>query len=117
MLAGPGVPGADWFAGVYERVGRDAAAGGLNDRIRLVPERGNLRMTACGAADKPFGFDPYGLRENAMVSGTGLDALICLFHNDGFNRPVITCRSESGSRFTLWPVEPGFRTAALECSG
>lgn len=116
-LAGPGVPGADWFAGVYERIGRDAGAGPLDDRVRLVPKGGNLRLTACGAPDLPLGFDPYGLRENAIVSGTGAGALTCLFHNDGYNRPVITCRSEAGARFTLWPVEPGFRTAVLECGG
>jgi hypothetical protein len=112
--AGPGVPGAEWFRGVYERVGRDAA-GLLDDRVHLVPEGGNLLLTACGVPDTPLGFDPYGLRENGMVSGTGTAALSCLFHNDGFNRPVITCRSEEGTRFTLWPVEPGFRTAALDC--
>ncbi len=114
--AGPGVPGADWFRGVYERVGRDAA-GVLDDRVHLVPDGVNLRLSACGAPDTGLGFDPYGLRENAMVSGTGAGALTCLFHNDGYNRPVITCRSEEGTRFTLWPVEPGFRTATLTCGG
>jgi hypothetical protein len=114
--AGPGVPGAEWFHGVYERVGRDAA-GLLDDRVHLVPEGENLRLTACGVPDMPLGFDPYGLRENGMVSGTGSGALSCLFHNDGFNRPVITCRSETGTRFTLWPVEPGFRTETLTCGG
>lgn len=115
-LAGPGVPGAAWFTGLYERVGRDGA-GALDDRVYLAPERGNLRMTACGAADVQLGFDPYGLRENSIVSGRDAGALSCLFHNDGYNRPVITCRSDTGERFTLWPVEPDFRTALLECGG
>lgn len=110
------MPGADWFRGVYERVGRDAG-GVLDDRVRLVPDGVNLRLSACGAPDMGLGFDPYGLRENAMVSGAGAAALICLFHNDGYDRPVITCRSETGTRFTLWPVEPGFRTATLTCGG
>ena len=114
--AGPGVPGAEWFRGVYERVGRDAS-GTTDDRVRLDPDGANLRLTACGAPDLPLAFDPYGLRENALVSGTGDAALTCLFHNDGYNRPILTCRSEAGLRFTLWPVEPGFRTAGLACGG
>ena len=114
--AGPGVPGADWFAGLYERVGR-GTSGALDDRVLLAPERGNLRMTACGGPDLPLTFDPYGLRENAMVLGAGTEVMVCLFHNDGYNRPVITCQSEAGARFTLWPVAEGFRTAALACGG
>lgn len=113
--AGPGVPGPDWFTGVYERVGRDAGQAALDDRVRLAPEGVDLRMTACTGPDLRIHFDPYGLRENALVAGQGAAALSCLFHNDGYSRPVITCRSEQGQRFTLWPVEPGFRTATLDC--
>ncbi|MDZ7904836.1 MAG: hypothetical protein U5N55_03010 [Cypionkella sp.] len=32
------------------------------------------------------------------------DKVECLFHNNGYNRPILTCRSDAGAAFTLWPV-------------
>jgi hypothetical protein len=98
-LAGPGVPGPDWFTGRYERVGRDAAGRLVDDQVRIVPDRGRLRVDSCMAPPLLLAFDPYGARENAL-SGAGID---CLFHADASARPILTCRTAGGA-FTLWPL-------------
>ncbi|MFZ1468275.1 MAG: hypothetical protein WAT09_04765 [Paracoccaceae bacterium] len=102
-------PPADYFTGVYERVGRDAATppGLVNDLVRLDPKGDRLSMTVCGGgADQPpylLAFDTIGDVSNLLTGGPDQDRLWCLYGNDGDNYPLLTCAGETGSKFMLWP--------------
>jgi hypothetical protein len=113
--AGPGVPGAGWFAGVYDRVGRDAEGRPVNDRVRITGQGDWLTVEACGAPPWALRFQPFSLRENGLGSADG--TLSCLFHTDAGVRPLLTCEGEGLLRLTLWNTGPGFRAEALDCGG
>ncbi len=102
-------PPADYFTGVYQRVGRDSATppGLVNDVVRLDPAPGGLALTVCGAGSgqTPFilAFDQIGDVTNLLWGGEGEDELWCLYGNNGDNYPLLTCSSTNESRVTLWP--------------
>ncbi len=103
-------PPPEYFTGTYERVGRDAAAppGLLNDVVRLDPVQGGLALTVCGdgpAKGPPpvLAFDAVGDVQNLLHGRDAASDLWCLYGNNGDNYPLLTCTSESGARFLLWP--------------
>ncbi len=111
--AKPGTPGPEYFAGTYERVGRDAAGGILNDLVQIDPAGAGLTVTACSGAPMDLSFGPAFEIVNLMTGRQGGDAFDCLFHNNGYNYPILTCRSEAGAAITLWPTT----TKAMKCKG
>jgi hypothetical protein len=52
-----------------------------------------------------------------MTGRRGETAVDCLFHNNGYNRPLLTCRASDGATFTLWPVTGVSSDAELDCAG
>lgn len=108
-----GTPGPEYFAGTYERVGRDAAAGLLNDLVRIDPAGTGLKVTACTGDAMDLTFGPAFEVENMMTGIQGADQLTCMFFNNGYNYPIISCRSEGGAAITLWPTT----TQEMECKG
>ncbi len=117
--AGPGVPGADYFSGLYERVGRGAGDEPrfFNDRVHIVPAEGNLALSSCTAPPLVLAFDPWSEIENLLVGRDGDARMWCLFHNNGDNYPILTCRDDAGGAWTLWPVVEGVSDAVLDCGG
>ncbi|MCX7890455.1 MAG: hypothetical protein N2422_12140 [Rhodobacteraceae bacterium] len=119
--AGPGTPGPDYFRGLYERVGRSAASavpgGALDDLVRIEPDGLALAVHACGVLPVRLRFAPWSLGENFLTGQSGGDTLVCQFHNNGENRPLLTCESAGGARFTLWPSPRDFRDGQLDCAG
>ena len=111
-VAGAEVPPPEYFTGVYERVGRDGAVppGLLNDLVRLDPVDGGLLMRVCGAGPSEsllvLRFDEVGDVSNLLTGREGPFQLWCLYGNDGDNYPLLTCTSDGGARFLMWP-EPG----------
>jgi hypothetical protein len=116
-LSGPGVPGPDYFAGLYERVGRDGMdpPRAINDRVLIEPDGDGLSLVSCAAPALRLRYAPWSLGENFLASLSGGEAFVCQFHNNGENLPLLTCQSDRGARLTLWPVPEGFRTAPLDC--
>ena len=103
-------PPADYFTGVYERIGRDDATppGVVNDLVRLSPAKAGLALSVCGeAADTPpvlLVFDRFGDVGNLLSTPEGADWLGCQYFNDMDNYPMLNCHDGKGGRFTLWPV-------------
>lgn len=114
-FAGPGVPGAAYFAGTYERVGRDSATPPaiVDDRVTITPRGTGLRLEDCAGRDTRMIFFPTMDGENVILGQTDGADFACLFHNNGLNRPILTCRAEAGGVFTLWPLSTD--TAPLAC--
>ncbi len=103
-------PPPEYFTGTYERVGRDGAAvpGLLNDVVRLDPVDGGLALTVCGDGPQEgpplvLAFDETGDVTNLLQGKDGPFELWCLYANDGDNYPLLTCTSDGGARFLLWP--------------
>ena len=115
VSSGPGSPGPDYFAGLYERVGRDRFGLALNDRVRIDPEGLGLSVMACSGDPLALGFAPWSLGENFLSGRASGELFVCQFHNDGENRPIFNCQSGQGSKLTLWPVEGDFKNGALDC--
>ncbi len=115
--AAPDLPEPDYFRGVYERIGRTGAPGSapIDDRVLIRPEGQNLSVSACGAAPMVLTFDPWPEIDNRLIGISRNDPVFCLFHNNGDNYPIITCRTNTGGAFTLWPVVEGFRDLTLGC--
>ena len=111
--AKPGTPGPDYFVGVYERVGRAADQSPLNDLMTITPNGQNLAITACTGDALNLSFGPAFEIVNVMTGSQGGDLVQCLFHNNGYNYPILTCRSEGGAAFTLWPTT----TQEMVCKG
>ncbi len=109
----PGTPGPEYFAGVYERVGRDAAGALMNDLVTITPDGETLSITGCAGAPLSLSFGPAFEVVNIMTGSQGGDAVECLFHNNGYNYPILTCRSEAGAAVTLWPTT----TKQMACKG
>ena len=104
-LAKPGTPGPAYFSGIYERIGRDASGAMLNDLMQIQPAGNSVDLTACTGVVVQMNFGPAFEIVNLMTGSQGADAYDCLFHNNGYGRPILTCRSAAGSAFTLWPTE------------
>jgi len=118
-LAKPGTPGPHYFAGTFERVGR---AGGsdpalLNDRVTITPQGQAVVIKGCVGPEILMDFGPAFELENLMTGGMGDTGVECLFHNNGYNRPLLTCRATDGASFTLWPVSGVDPGAPLGCAG
>jgi|GEM_PF-1532864 len=118
-LAGPGTPGPDYFRGLYERVGRDGASprGAIDDEVRIDPDGQSLTLRACGMLPLKLRFAPWSLGENFLSGQAHGDIVVCQFHNNGDNLPILTCESAMGARYTLWPSPSGFRDGQLDCGG
>ena len=116
-LAKPGTPGPFYFAGTYERIGREggAAAGPMNDLVTITPVGQSVAIRGCAGSETLMGFGPAFEIENLMTGDRGGVAVECLFHNNGYNRPILTCRAEDGGAFTLWPVAGVAADAPLAC--
>ena len=108
-----GTPGPDYFAGNYQLVGRTAGAAPVlqNTAARITAQGRDVVIKTCTAPDIVMGFGPAFEVVNLMTGDQAGDVVECLFHNNGYNRPILTCRSEAGAAFTLWPVQ----TADLVC--
>ena len=118
-LAKPGTPGPHYFAGTFERVGR---AGGtdpalLDDRVTITPQGQAVVIESCSGPDMLMDFGPAFELENLMIGSMGMVPVECLFHNNGYNRPLLTCRAEDGAVFTLWPVSGAEAGVPLDCGG
>ena len=118
-LAKPGTPGPHYFAGTFERVGR---AGGsdpvlLNDRVTITPQGQSVVIRDCSGPEMLMGFGPAFELENLMTGSMGMIPVECLFHNNGYNRPLLTCRAADGASFTLWPLTGEDAKAPLSCAG
>ena len=101
-----GTPGLAWFAGTYDRVGHDGADPPvrLRDTVTLTFGDDRIDMTDCDGRRMQLIHDPsfdYADHLVGYLDGAPLD---CQFRNDGAGRPVLTCASESGAAFTLWPI-------------
>lgn len=103
--AKPGTPGPAYFSGIYERVGRDAAGVLQNDLMQIVPAGNSLNLSACNGDKVQMNFGPAFEIVNLMTGAQGPDDYDCLFHNNGYNRAILTCRSQGGAAFTLWPTD------------
>ena len=113
--AKPGTPGPGYFTGSYERIGR--LGGGIaalqNDRVTIVPDGQGLVIAGCTGAALTMGFGPAFEITNLMTGSQAGVTLECLFHNNGYNRPILTCRAADGAAFTLWPLP----ASAVSCGG
>ena len=114
-LAKPGTPGPAYFAGTYERVGRSGGAlpALLNDRVTIEPVGQSVAILACAGSEILMSFGPAYEVETLMTGRQGAVDVDCLFHNNGYNRPILTCQTADGGAFTLWPL----KAAPLDCTG
>ena len=108
-----GTPGPGYFAGSYQMVGRTAGQVPAlqNAPARITAQGRDVVIKTCAAPDIVMGFGPAFEVVNLMTGDQAGDVVECLFHNNGNNRPILTCRSDAGAAFTLWPVQ----TADLAC--
>lgn len=116
-LAKPGTPGPHYFAGTFERIGRGGGSEPrlLDDRVTIVPQGQNVVIRACSGPDMLMRFGPAFELENLMTGQMGSTDVDCLFHNNGYNRPLLTCRARDGAAFSLWPVPGVPADATLDC--
>ena len=113
-LAKPGTPGPAYFTGSYERIGRLGGNASLqNDRVTIAPDGQSVVIAGCTGADVKMSFGPAFEITNLMTGSQGGVTVECLFHNNGYNRPILTCRAADGAAFTLWPLP----SAAVNCGG
>jgi hypothetical protein len=112
-----GVPDPQYFAGRYERVGRDSNAprGLIDDVVRIDVEAGGLVLRDCGGGEVVLTRDRSFETQNFLTGRDGPVRLWCQFFNDSENYPVLACASEAGARFTLWPMADGSADTPLEC--
>lgn len=116
-LAKTGTPGPHYFEGVYDRVGR---SGGevpvlLNDRVTITPVGQSVAIRACTGPETLMDFGPAFEIEYLMTGSSGAVGVECLFHNNGYNRPILTCRAQDGASYTLWPVSAGASDSPPDC--
>ncbi len=104
--AKPGTPGPAYFTGSYERIGRlgGSIAALQNDRVTIVPEGQGVVIAGCTGAALTMSFGPAFEITNLMTGSQAGVTVECLFHNNGYNRPILTCRAADGAAFTLWPM-------------
>lgn len=103
-LAKPGTPGPAYFVGGYERIGRLGNATLLNDRVTILPDGQGVVIKGCSGPALSLGFGPAFEVVNLMTGRQAGGTVECLFHNNGYNRPILTCRAQDGAAFTLWPL-------------
>lgn len=116
--AKPGTPGPAYFSGSYERIGRLGGMAALqNDRVTIVPDGQGVRIAACTGAALTMSFGPAFEVTNLMTGSQAGVVVECLFHNNGYNRPILTCRGADGGAFTLWPLPPGAVAGLAGCAG
>ena len=108
-----GTPGPGYFAGSYQIVGRTSGPVPAlqNTSAQILPQGREVVIKTCTAPDVVMGFGPAFEVVNLMTGSQAGDVVECLFHNNGYNRPILTCRSVAGAAFTLWPVQ----SADLAC--
>ena len=118
-LAKPGTPGPHYFAGTFDRIGRAGGADPslLDDRVTITPQGQAVVIKSCAGPDILMQFGPAFELENLMTGRMGDTEVDCLFHNNGYNRPLLTCRATDGASFTLWPVSDVAPDAPLGCAG
>ncbi len=113
-MAKPGTPGPAYFSGSYERIGRLGGIAALqNDRVTIAPEGQGVVIAGCTGAALTMSFGPAFEITNLMTGSQAGVTVECLFHNNGYNRPILTCRAADGAAFTLWPLP----LAAQGCGG
>jgi len=117
--AKPGTPGPAYFAGTYDRIGRSGGAMPmlLDDLVVIVPVDQSVAIRGCNGPEVLMGFGPAFELENLMTGSMGRVGVECLFHNNGYNRPLLTCRAEDGGAFTLWPVSKLAADRPPDCGG
>ena len=117
--AKPGTPGPHYFAGTFERTGRTGGTDPalLDDRVTITPQGQAVVIESCAGPDMLMDFGPAFELENLMTGSMGMVPVECLFHNNGYNRPLLTCRAEDGAVFTLWPVSGTKAGVPLDCGG
>jgi hypothetical protein len=107
-----GTPGPAYFEGSYDLIGRSGSGGGaqavlLDGAAQIVAQGAGVVIRHCaGAAAMPdvaLTFGPAYEVVNLMSGQQAGARVDCLFHNNGYNRPILTCRAASGAAFTLWP--------------
>ncbi|PZQ99783.1 MAG: hypothetical protein DI533_03820 [Cereibacter sphaeroides] len=118
VLAKPGTPGPHYFEGIYERVGRSGGASPtlLNDLVTISPEGQNVVIRGCDGPETLMGFGPAFEVEFLMTGQQGNSGVECLFHNNGYNRPILTCRVSDGAAYTLWPLQSGPSDTPQACA-
>ncbi|MCA3553533.1 MAG: hypothetical protein IOC76_12895, partial [Rhodobacter sp.] len=89
----------------------------LDDRVTITPQGQAVVIESCSGPDIVMDFGPAFELENLMTGSMEETAVECLFHNNGYNRPLLTCRAEDGASFTLWPVSGVKAGLALDCGG
>ena len=117
--AKPGTPGPHYFAGTFERTGRTGGTEPalLDDRVTITPQGQAVVIESCSGPDMLMDFGPAFELENLMTGQMGTVPVECLFHNNGYNRPLLTCRAADGASFTLWPLTGEDAKAPLNCAG
>ncbi|GLS87352.1 hypothetical protein GCM10010873_23260 [Cypionkella aquatica] len=113
-VAKPGTPGPAYFSGSYERIGRSGQAALLNDIVTIVPDGQGVVIAACTGPVLAMSFGPAFEVTNLMTGSSAGIVVECLFHNNGYNRPILTCKAADGAAFTLWPMAAGARSS---CAG
>ncbi len=129
-MAGADVPPPDYFAGLYERVGRSGGgveAALIDDLVRLAPDPagGGLLMSVClpdgapGRAPLRLAFETFAEVPNLLFAQGEGAALFCQFFNDAGNYPILACQTEDGAatpsgprRIAATAREPG-RSSSL----
>ncbi|MFN7596699.1 MAG: hypothetical protein ACK5PT_08120, partial [Cereibacter sp.] len=89
----------------------------LDDRVTITPQGQAVVIESCSGPDMLMDFGPAFELENLMTGSLGMVPVECLFHNNGYNRPLLTCRAEDGAVFTLWPVRGAEAGVPLDCGG
>ncbi|MBJ2150863.1 hypothetical protein [Paracoccus sp. IB05] len=119
-------PDTSFFTGVYERVGRSGAEAPalIDDLVRIAPFEGAWALDvfpcATGAEQgAPIRLSPSEFNEvpNIVEGKAGRFGLWCQYFTDHSNYPILTCQSETGARFTLWPITDERMTACMTAAG
>lgn len=119
-------PDTSFFTGVYERVGRSGAEvpALIDDLVRITPVDGTwaLDVFPCATVadqDAPIRLNPldFGEVPNILEGQAGPSGLWCQYFTDHSNYPILTCQSEMGARFTLWPITDERLTVCMMAAG
>lgn len=116
-----GLPPPDYFAGLYQRVGRSGEADPVpvDDLVRLIPAPDGkgliLRPCAAGEGEIALRQDRFGDVSNLLSTPEGQDWLGCQYFNDMDNYPILNCQDGEGGLLTLWPAND--RAEACDAAG
>jgi hypothetical protein len=118
VAAKVGTPGLAWFAGHYDRIGRDGDSPPrrFHDSVTLSFRGDRLDMTDCDGRRMQLVHDPSFDYADRLVGVFGNAPVDCQFRNNGANRPVLTCESSDGAAFTLWPLPEKVGAAKGSCA-